>query len=140
MVLKFICSPDPLVFVAWKCTKLVEMVFIGHKYAQENLLAIARLRESTLHRLVFSESDIASEESTYEAENIMEVSFFRFLKIILFLTMIIVIRVATVLENIEMSWNFFLNWKISFQHEKSGKVRKFNEVFSLSYEIRVKFH
>lgn len=65
-------SPDPLVFVAWKCTKLVEMVFIGHKYAQENLLAIARLRESTLHRLVFSESDIASEESTYEAENIME--------------------------------------------------------------------
>ena len=68
-------SPDPLVFVAWKCTKLVEIVFIGHKYAQENLLAIARLRGNTLHRLEFAESDIGTEESWYEGENIMDVSF-----------------------------------------------------------------
>ncbi|XP_033222003.1 F-box only protein 33 [Belonocnema kinseyi] len=64
-------NPDPLVFVAWKCTKLVEIVFIGHKYAQENLLAIARLRGNTLHRLEFAESDIATEESWYEGEHIM---------------------------------------------------------------------
>ena len=68
-------SPDPLVFVAWKCKKLVEIVFIGHKYAQENLLAIARLRGNTLHRLEFAESDIATEESWYEGDRIMDVSF-----------------------------------------------------------------
>lgn len=54
------------------------MVFIGHKYAQENLLAIARLRGNTLHRLVFSESDIAADEASYDGENIMDVSYFKF--------------------------------------------------------------
>lgn len=66
--------------VAWKCTKLTKMVFLGHKYYQENLLAIARLRGSTLKLLVFAESDITSEFFTSElwlpdqAENIRRVS------------------------------------------------------------------
>ncbi|XP_076623713.1 F-box only protein 33 [Colletes latitarsis] len=64
-------SPDPLVFIAWKCTKLVEIVFIGHKYYQENLLAIARLRGCTLKSLVFAQRDIASyNESWHKAESI----------------------------------------------------------------------
>lgn len=53
--------PDPLVLVAWRCTKLVEVMFIGHRYDQENLLAIARLRGSTLKLLVFAASDIRYE-------------------------------------------------------------------------------
>lgn len=65
-------GPDSLVLVAWKCTKLTKMVFLGHKYYQENLLAIARLRGSTLKLLVFAKSDITSEtaELWLEAENI----------------------------------------------------------------------
>ncbi|XP_036142323.1 F-box only protein 33 isoform X2 [Monomorium pharaonis] len=62
-------SPDSLVLVAWKCTKLVKMMFLGHKYYQENLLAIARLRGSTLKSLVFAECDITAEFWS-EAENI----------------------------------------------------------------------
>ncbi|XP_015592478.1 F-box only protein 33 [Cephus cinctus] len=58
-------SPDPLVLLAWKCTKLVEIVFLGYKYYQENLLAIARLREGTLERLEFAENDISSENETF---------------------------------------------------------------------------
>ncbi|CAL7944208.1 unnamed protein product [Xylocopa violacea] len=64
-------SPDPLVLVAWKCTKLVEIVFIGHKYHQENLLAIARLRGCSLKSLVFAQRYIASDdESWHKAETI----------------------------------------------------------------------
>ncbi|XP_029055392.1 F-box only protein 33 [Osmia lignaria lignaria] len=64
-------SPDPLVLVAWKCTKLVEIVFIGHKYYQENLLAIARLRGCSLKSLVFAQRYIASDnESWHMAETI----------------------------------------------------------------------
>ncbi|XP_067207460.1 F-box only protein 33 isoform X2 [Linepithema humile] len=58
-------SPDPLVLVAWKCTKLTSMVFLGHKYYQENLLAIARLRGSTLKLLVFAKSNISSEYASW---------------------------------------------------------------------------
>lgn len=53
--------PDPLVLVAWRCTELVEVMFIGHRYDQENLLAIARLRGSTLKLLVFAASDISND-------------------------------------------------------------------------------
>ncbi|GAB1865407.1 F-box only protein 33 [Camponotus japonicus] len=64
-------SPDPLVLVAWKCTKLTKVVFLGHKYYQENLLAIARLRGNTLKLLVFAKSDITSEsKSWHTAESI----------------------------------------------------------------------
>ncbi|XP_011057551.1 PREDICTED: F-box only protein 33-like [Acromyrmex echinatior] len=64
-------GPDPLVLVAWKCNKLMKMMFLGHKYYQENLLAIARLRGNTLKSLVFAKSDIISEvELWLEAENI----------------------------------------------------------------------
>lgn len=51
------------------------MVFLGHKYYQENLLAIARLRGNTLKLLVFAKSDITSEnESWHKAESITHVS------------------------------------------------------------------
>lgn len=50
------------------------MVFLGHKYYQENLLAIARLRGSTLKLLVFAKSDITSEFELWEAEEIGRVS------------------------------------------------------------------
>ncbi|XP_076169743.1 F-box only protein 33 [Ptiloglossa arizonensis] len=64
-------SPDPLVFIAWKCTKLVEIVFIGYKYCQENLLAIARLRGCSLKSLVFAQRDISSDyDSWHKAESI----------------------------------------------------------------------
>ncbi|XP_003491682.1 F-box only protein 33 [Bombus impatiens] len=64
-------SPDPLVLVAWKCTKLVEIVFIGHRYHQENLLAIARLRGNTLKSLVFAQRFIATDvESWHKSETI----------------------------------------------------------------------
>ncbi|KAG7211356.1 hypothetical protein KM043_010646 [Ampulex compressa] len=54
-------GPDPLVLVAWKCTALVEIVFIGHLYYQQNLLAIARLRGSTLKLLMFAKRDLSSD-------------------------------------------------------------------------------
>ncbi|XP_032680868.1 F-box only protein 33 isoform X2 [Odontomachus brunneus] len=58
-------SPDPMVLVAWKCTKLTKIVFLGHKYYQENLLAIARLRGNTLQVLAFAKSDITSENESW---------------------------------------------------------------------------
>lgn len=65
--------PDPLVLVAWKCTKLVEIVFIGHKYYQENLLAIARLRGSSLKSLMFAQRYIvADSESWHMGETITQ--------------------------------------------------------------------
>lgn len=76
-ILIFYCSPDPLVLVAWKCTKLVEIVLLGHKYHQENLLAIARLRGHSLKSLVFAQRFITSGiESWYKAETITHVSFY----------------------------------------------------------------
>lgn len=77
MNLTFYCRPDPLVLIAWKCTKLVEIVFIGHIYHQENLLAIARLRGNSLKSLVFAQRFIASDtESWHETETITHVSFY----------------------------------------------------------------
>lgn len=55
-------SADALVLIAWRCANLMEMVYIGHKYYQENLLAIARLRGHVLQRLEFAESNIVSED------------------------------------------------------------------------------
>ncbi|XP_011313575.1 F-box only protein 33 [Fopius arisanus] len=55
-------SADALVLIAWRCLNLVEMVYIGHKYYQENLLAIARLRGHVLRRFEFAESNIISED------------------------------------------------------------------------------
>ncbi|KAK0097154.1 hypothetical protein PV326_003091 [Microctonus aethiopoides] len=57
-------SPDALVLIAWRCNNLIEMVYIGHKYYQENMLAIARLRGPFLQRFEFAESNIISEDET----------------------------------------------------------------------------
>jgi len=62
------------VLMAWKCSKLKKIVFLGYKYYQENLLAIARLRGSSLKLLVFAKSDIISESGTYKDESIADVS------------------------------------------------------------------
>ncbi|XP_048508438.1 F-box only protein 33 isoform X1 [Athalia rosae] len=58
--------PDPLVLLAWTCTKLTEIVFLGYKYFQEELLAIARLRGLTLKRLEFAERDLLTDISSAE--------------------------------------------------------------------------
>lgn len=51
------------------------MVYLGYKYYQENLLAIARLRGSTLKLLALAKSDITSENgSWHKAESIAHVS------------------------------------------------------------------
>ncbi|XP_046744823.1 F-box only protein 33 [Diprion similis] len=60
-------SPDPLVLIAWTCTKLMELVFLGYKYFQDDLLAITRLRGSTLKRLEFAERDILIESCSAKA-------------------------------------------------------------------------
>lgn len=55
----------------------MEIVFIGHKYHQENLLAIARLRGDSLKSLVFAQRFIATDvESWYKAETITHVSLY----------------------------------------------------------------
>lgn len=47
----------------------MEIVLLGHKYHQENLLAIARLRGHSLKSLVFAQRFITSGiESWYKAE------------------------------------------------------------------------
>lgn len=53
----------------------MEIVFIGHRYHQENLLAIARLRGNTLKSLVFAQRFIATDiESWHKSEAITHVS------------------------------------------------------------------
>lgn len=72
-------SPDVLVLLAWKCHHLEELIYIGHKYYQENMLAIARLRGSTLQTFEFAESNIISEDETaYKFNDINQVSFLFF--------------------------------------------------------------
>lgn len=78
-------SPDALVLIAWKCSRFRELIYIGHKYYQENMLAIARLRGKALRRFEFADSDLICDEfSPYEAKTIRKVSKFRkfFLKTI----------------------------------------------------------
>ncbi|XP_043288983.1 F-box only protein 33 [Venturia canescens] len=64
-------SPDALVLIAWKCTCFRELIYIGHKYYPENMLAIARLRGKTLQKFEFAESDIIyDKDSPYGSKNI----------------------------------------------------------------------
>ncbi|KAK9729169.1 hypothetical protein QE152_g16074 [Popillia japonica] len=44
--------------LAWLCKKLEEITFIGYKYPEENLVAIARLRKNTLKKLEFAHDDV----------------------------------------------------------------------------------
>ncbi|XP_067002724.2 F-box only protein 33 [Anabrus simplex] len=68
-------QPDPLVILAWKCTNLQEIVLLGYKYLDENLIAIARLRGTTLKRLDIAVQDILfeSEDTSRENELLLEV-------------------------------------------------------------------
>ncbi|XP_034944070.1 F-box only protein 33 [Chelonus insularis] len=64
-------NPDGLVFIAWRCFRLEELVYIGHKYFPQNMLAIARLRGDTLQKCEFSENDMMNESDTsYKLEEI----------------------------------------------------------------------
>lgn len=51
-------DPDPFVMMAWLCTKLEEIVLLGYKYMEEELVAIARLRAHTLKVLDVGHIDI----------------------------------------------------------------------------------
>lgn len=51
-------DPDPFVMMAWLCTKLEEIVLLGYKYMEEELVAIARLRAHTLKVLDVGHCDI----------------------------------------------------------------------------------
>nr|CAD7259922.1 unnamed protein product [Timema shepardi] len=54
-------APDPLVMVAWRCTQLHEIVLLGYKYCDEDLMAIARLKRTRLKRLEIAERDVIQE-------------------------------------------------------------------------------
>nr|XP_022904515.1 F-box only protein 33-like [Onthophagus taurus] len=51
-------DPDPLIILAWLCSELEEITFMGYKYAEEDLVAIARLRTDTLKKLEIANVDI----------------------------------------------------------------------------------
>lgn len=55
-------TPDPLVLMAWLCKKLEELVLLGYKYFEENLVAIGRLRGEMLKKLEIAEEDILSDK------------------------------------------------------------------------------
>ncbi|XP_041373352.1 F-box only protein 33-like [Gigantopelta aegis] len=44
-------DPDPFVMMAWRCPKLEHLTVIGYEVAEENIVAIARLRGDTLKTL-----------------------------------------------------------------------------------------
>lgn len=54
-------NPDPFVMMAWLCTKLEEIVLLGYKYMEAELVAIARLRAHTLKVLDVGHNDIQYE-------------------------------------------------------------------------------
>ncbi|XP_014479540.1 PREDICTED: F-box only protein 33 [Dinoponera quadriceps] len=66
-------SPDPMVLIAWKCTKLSKIMFLGRKYYDENLLAIVRLRESNLKMLVIAKNDITFESYEKHESTMQEI-------------------------------------------------------------------
>ncbi|XP_071448888.1 F-box only protein 33-like [Hetaerina americana] len=51
-------QPDPLVMAAWRCTHLEELVLLGYRCYDADLVAIARLRGPKLKRLDVTEEDI----------------------------------------------------------------------------------
>ncbi|XP_025831431.1 F-box only protein 33 isoform X2 [Agrilus planipennis] len=65
-------EPDPLVMAAWLCTKLEEVVLLGYKYYEEDLVAIARLRGNTLKNLEVASEDIISNEGCKIPTNLIE--------------------------------------------------------------------
>lgn len=68
-------EPDPLVMIAWLCPKFEEMVLIGYKYHEENLLAIARLRTDTLKVFDVTWNDIIlTNQDAYHCVSIKDVS------------------------------------------------------------------
>lgn len=58
-------QPDPIVMMAWLCTKLEEVVLFGYKYHEEDLVAIARLRSDTLKVLEVSNEDVLYSDGDY---------------------------------------------------------------------------
>lgn len=56
-------EPDPFVMMAWLCTRLEEIVLLGYKYMEDELVAIARLRGSSLKVLDVGHNDVQYEPS-----------------------------------------------------------------------------
>ncbi|XP_054278398.1 F-box only protein 33-like [Macrosteles quadrilineatus] len=50
---------NPFVMCCWRCHKLEELVFIGHKYLSLDVIAVIRLRGETLTHLCLAADDIA---------------------------------------------------------------------------------
>ncbi|KAF5271299.1 hypothetical protein FQR65_LT05314 [Abscondita terminalis] len=68
-------QPDPLVMAAWLCAKLEEIVLLGYKYFEEDLIAIARLRSDTLKILEVAADDVIDVNDVYcDASSIQEIS------------------------------------------------------------------
>lgn len=58
-------QPDPLVMAAWLCPNLEEIVLLGYKYFEEDLVAIARLRNDTLRNLEVANEDVIFSNEVY---------------------------------------------------------------------------
>lgn len=58
-------TPDPLVMAAWTCTKLEEVVLLGYKYFEEDIVAIARLRGDVLKRICVADEDVLYSQQMY---------------------------------------------------------------------------
>lgn len=54
-------APDPFVILSWVCKKLEQIVLIGYKYHEEDLVAIARLRSTGLKVLDVAYDDVLVE-------------------------------------------------------------------------------
>lgn len=78
---QFNLDPDPFVMMAWLCTKLEEIVLLGYKYMEEELVAIARLRAHTLKVLDVGHNDIQYDSdglSHMDSRKVRAPSFFSF--------------------------------------------------------------
>lgn len=70
-------APDPFVILSWVCKKLEEIILIGYKYQEEDLLAIARLRGTGLKRLEIAYDDVLTEAGEDVNNKNIKVLFFK---------------------------------------------------------------
>lgn len=70
-------QPDPLVMAAWLCPKLEEVVLLGYKYFEEDLVGVARLCDNKLRRLEVADQDLIYSHEVYRGlTDSKEVSYF----------------------------------------------------------------
>jgi len=73
-------TEDPFVMLAWKCCKLESLKILGYEFLDENLIAIARLRGSSLKHLevpqlciLTLEPEEVEEEETNDASDMVDI-------------------------------------------------------------------